>query len=139
MSLPFFNVRSGETRIAETEPQIAALWGSSDRGPNARKGQDFGWRLAPEIVVMLRKILADERKRLDIAKRYNLSLENVGEKEVLRYISEVNTPNDGAAEQEADYTDQYEQEIRDLSKPKTKPAGGETKVGPSNRGRSKSK
>ena len=47
MAIRFLNIRSGEEAVAEDEPQIAALWASSDRSPNITQGQDFGWRIAP--------------------------------------------------------------------------------------------
>ena len=135
MALKYFNIRSGETRVAETEPQISALWGSSDRGPNAHKGQDFGWRLAPEVVVELRKIVQDERMLERIAVRYKLPLENVGERDVLRYISEKTSAKDAPVAEQGDYQDEYEQKIRDLQHPRSK-VEGETSVRPA---RNKSK
>lgn len=131
MALKYFNIRSGETRIAETEPQISALWGSSDRGPNAHKGQDFGWRLAPEVVVELRKISRDERLLERIAHRYKLPMDNIREKDILQYISDKTAAKDAPVAEQEDYQDEYEQKIRDLQKPKGKAAeGGETKVRP---------
>ena len=116
MALKFYNVRNKEVRVAETEPMVSALWASSDRGPNARQGQDFGWRLAPEVVVELRRIAADIAKIEHIALTYRIDLSEVGEKEILQYISDKTAVEDAPVAQEGDYTDEYEREIRRLEK-----------------------
>lgn len=116
MAIKFLNIRTKETRVAESEPHISALWASSDRSPNITQGQDFGWRLAPEVVVEMKKIKQNETKLLEIAQRYNKSLEDVVETDILQYISEK-TPIDSAPlAQDGDYSDEYEQEIRRIEK-----------------------
>lgn len=114
MALKYFNIRSREIRVADTEPMIAALWSSSDRGPNVQQGQDFGWRLAPEVVVEMKRIKSDIMKLQEIAVRYMRPLEDVGERDILQYISD-RTPRDSAPiAQEGDYEDEYLAEIRSL-------------------------
>jgi hypothetical protein len=114
MAIKFLNIRSREVRIAETEPQITAMWASSDRSPNITQGQDFGWRLAPEVVVQLKQIKADYQKIQEIAIRYALPTEAVGEPEILQFISDQ-TPSDAApVAEEGDYSDEYAEEIRRL-------------------------
>jgi hypothetical protein len=120
LAIKFYNIRSKEIRVAETEPHISAMWASSDRGPNVQQGQDFGWRLAPEVVVELKQIKRDENKLIQIAARYRMSLEDVGEKEILQYISDKTDATKAAVASDGDYEDEYSQEIRDLEK-KTKP------------------
>lgn len=119
MAIKFFNIRSKEVRVAETEPQISAMWSSSDHSPNITQGQDFGWRLAPEVVVEMKKIKQDRRVLESIAHTYNRPLEDVGEPEILQYISDRTTAEDAPLAQDGDYTDEYEQEIRDLEKADT--------------------
>lgn len=116
MAIKFFNIRSKEVRVAETEPMISAMWSSSDHSPNITQGQDFGWRLAPEVVVEMKKIKQDRRLLESIAHTYNRPLEDVGEPEILQYISDMTAPEDAAVAQDGDYTDEYEQEIRDLER-----------------------
>ena len=65
----FFNIKSGETLYARLEPQIQALINSSDMGTNASRGQDFGWRLAPEWVLAIRKFRANEAKMTLLASK----------------------------------------------------------------------
>lgn len=58
----FYNIKSGETRHAKTEPQIQGYINSSDMGINASRGQDFGWRLAADWVKLVRTFKRDETK-----------------------------------------------------------------------------
>jgi hypothetical protein len=88
MAIKFFNINSGETQVAETEPHITAMWACSDRSPNITQGQDFGWR------------------------RMGKPLEDVTEPDVLSYISfRVSAENAPVATNE-DYSDIYDNEIR---------------------------
>ena len=114
MALKFYNIRSRETRVAETEPMIAALWASSDRSPNASQGQDFGWRLAPEVVVELKRIRSNPRSMQDIAVKYNLPMEAITETDILQYISDRTSASEAPVAQEGDYEDEYRQQIRTL-------------------------
>ncbi len=114
MAIKFFNIRSREVRVAETEPQLTALWASSDRSPNITQGQDFGWRLAPEVVVQMKMIKKDFNKLQEIAVKYAIMLDSVGEPEILQYISDTTNAESAPVAEEADYTDEYDQEIRRL-------------------------
>ena len=114
MAIKFFNIRSKEVQVAETEPQISAMWASSDHSPNITQGQDFGWRLAPEVVVEMKRIKQDLHTLEEIAIRYKLALDAVGEKEILRYISSRTSAATAPIAGLEDYTDEYEQEIRRL-------------------------
>lgn len=124
MSIKFFNIRSKEVRIAKTEPHITAMWASSDRSPNVTQGQDFGWRLAPEVVVEMKRIKGDPQLLLNIAQMYNRPLEDVGEPEILSYISDKTRDEDAPVAEEADYTDEYQAEIRRLEGVEDGPAAG---------------
>lgn len=114
MSIKFFNIRSKEVRVAEIEPHITAMWASSDRSPNITQGQDFGWRMAPEVVVEMKHIKQDPQLLTTIAHMYNRPLEDVGEPEILKYISDKTRSEDAPVAEDGDYTDEYEQEIRRL-------------------------
>lgn len=52
--ISFYSIRTGETHYGKLEPTIAAYLNSSDLGINASRGQDYGWRLSPEWVEMVR-------------------------------------------------------------------------------------
>lgn len=57
--ISFFSIRTGETHFGKLEPTIAAYLNSSDLGINASRGQDYGWRLAPEWVQKVRDFRKD--------------------------------------------------------------------------------
>jgi hypothetical protein len=115
MSIKFFNVKSGETREASTEPMIAAFWSSSDLGPNIQQGQDFGWRLAPETAVEIKRIKKNHSLLRDIAQRYQVLPENITDSIVLKFMAD----RDALAVQEEveasqDFTDEYTSAVKEL-------------------------
>lgn len=116
--ITFWNIRTKETRVAETEPQIAALWASSDHSPNITQGQDFGWRLAPEVVVEMKRIKQDLPTLLDISKQFQKNVDEIGETDILQWISITNNRVQEAVAGEEDYTDEYDAEIRRLERAK---------------------
>jgi hypothetical protein len=124
MSIKFLNIRSKEVRVARSEPHITAMWASSDRSPNVSQGQDFGWRLAPEVVVEMKQIKGDQNLMLNIAKMYNRPLEDVGEPEILAYISDKTRDEDAPVADDSDYTDEYQAEIRRLEGVEDGPVAG---------------
>lgn len=115
MPIKWFNIRSKEVRVAETEPQISAMWASSDHSPNITQGQDFGWRLAPEVVVDLKRIKQDQNLLMQIAVRYQIMAEDLDEKVILQYISDKTPLDNAPTAQEGDYQDEYDAEVRRLS------------------------
>lgn len=112
MAIKFFNIRSGETRTAETEPHITAMWASSDRSPNITQGQDFGWRLAPEVLVEAKRIAQDMNLLQIVATRMGKPLEEVRENDILAYISAKTTPENAPVASNEDYSDAYDNEVR---------------------------
>lgn len=118
MAIKFFNVRTGEKRIAKTNDlisnaHIAAFYNSSNLSPNANEGQDFGWRLAPEVIVEMKRIKNSPKLIEHIAVRYNLPIDSVKDTNILAYISDQNERKP-AAEEEGDFTEEYQDEIRKL-------------------------
>lgn len=112
MAIKFFNIKSKEVRVAETEPQISALWASSDHSPNITQGQDFGWRLAPEVVVEMQRIKQDINQLMVIATRGNISTDEINETHILAYISAKVPPENAPVADDEDYSDEYSAEIR---------------------------
>lgn len=113
--IKFYNINSGETRLAETEPMIAAFFNSSDLGPNASRGQDFGWRLAPETIIEMERIQSDQRTLETISAKYGILLDHIDSKDILRYISDKNDDSVSGQKQSADdFKESYEDEIRKL-------------------------
>lgn len=113
MAIKFLNIRSKEVRIADSEPKISAMWASSDRSPNITQGQDFGWRLAPEVVVEMEEILQDPIMLERIAAQRRIPLEDVGEKEVLTFISRRTDAENAPVANDIDNVDEYQKQIRD--------------------------
>lgn len=62
--IPFYSVKTGETHFCKLEPTISAYINSSDMGINASRGQDYGWRLAPDWV---KKVRAFKRDRTSMS------------------------------------------------------------------------
>ena len=112
--IKFWNIRTKEIVECDTEPKISAFWASSDRSPNVTQGQDFGWRLAPDVVVWMKKIKTEPQTLETIARRGNILLEEVGEKEILEYISFMTPSDDATVAEDGDYSEEYETAIRNL-------------------------
>lgn len=70
--IAFYSIKTGETHYCKLEPTIAAYINSSDMGINASRGQDFGWRLAPEWVKKVRNFRDDETKMDTLAAKLRL-------------------------------------------------------------------
>ena len=114
MALKWVNIRTGEKLIAETEPQISALWGSSNRHPNVMQGQDFGWRLAPEVEVELDRIKGDMDMLDRIARRFGKMVEDLREGDILTYLSN-RTRLEAAPEPDLNqFQSDYDAEVRKL-------------------------
>jgi succinate dehydrogenase/fumarate reductase flavoprotein subunit len=120
MPLRFLNIRSGEELIAESEPQIAALWGSSDRGPNVNQGQDFGWRFAPEVVVEMKDIMSDPAKIQDIANRFRKMYDDITETDVFTWIANRTELMAAPVAEIGDYQKDYDDQIKRLEAQKKK-------------------
>lgn len=127
MAVKFLNIRTKEVRTAITEPQIAALWSSSDHSPNITQGQDFGWRLAPEVVVEMDQIMQDPRTLERIASRYAIPFESVNETVVLQYISDMTPAEEAPVAEDGDYTEMYHQSIQKLKAEEADPAANRVK------------
>lgn len=106
-----------EEAIADTEPKITALWSTSDRSPNITQGQDMGWRLAPEVVVELKKIKQDGLLLERIAARYKKALEDIREPDILQWISDKTAVEEAPIATEDDYKDEYDESIKALERP----------------------
>lgn len=110
--IKFVNIKSGEIAVAENEPHIAALWSSSDHSPNITQGQDFGWRLAPEIVVELKVIKQDAVQLSQLAARLGKPMDDISEPDILAFISTKYSEQNAPIANTEDYQDAYDQEVR---------------------------
>lgn len=155
--IKFYNIRTKEVKVARAEPMIAAYLNSSNRSPNALKGQDFGWRLSPETVVEMDRIRADQNTLNNIAAKNRVSPDEVTDAHVLKYIMHESTSdNTGVSKSDADFESDYHKEIEQLrqqqsgqssegsdiventsNNKKENEDGGESKQGNSKQGNSK--
>lgn len=115
-SIKFFNIKSSEERECFTEPMIAAFINCSDRSPNANKGQDMGWRLDAAHVVELKEAKKNLKLLKQISESKSKSVENVSESDILHYLlREKKMQEFVAADQEKDFSQEYESKIKSLS------------------------
>lgn len=70
--IEFFNIKSGDTHYCRLEATIQAYINSSDMGINASRGQDFGWRLAPSWVQLVREFRKNENKMANLGAKLRL-------------------------------------------------------------------
>ena len=118
MPLNWVNIRTNTKTTTgddlDSEPKIAALWSSSDHSPNITQGQDLGWRMAPEVVVEMKKIKQDMRMLEKIAARFGKMVEDIGESDILTYISRRTTLENAPVVETNDYEDDYDAQVRAL-------------------------
>lgn len=120
--IKFFNIKTGETRILDPatmdpqfiEPAIAALYNSSNLHVNATRGQDFGWRIAPETVKRIRDIKRDDAMINRIAAGTQILPENISDTDILTWIVKDDARKEALKNEaaEEDYSAQYEAELR---------------------------
>lgn len=113
----FYNIKSGETHYCRLEAQIQAYINSSDMGINASRGQDFGWRLAPEWVKKVKDFRRNEVKMETLTNR------NGGQKvtttQVLYaiYGEQLRAAQQQADDNEAPFEEEYLSNISDKAAP----------------------
>ncbi|MES2367791.1 MAG: hypothetical protein V4563_18080 [Pseudomonadota bacterium] len=118
--IPFYSIRTDETHYAKLEPTIQAYINSSDMGINASRGQDFGWRLAPEWVQKVRDFIDDETKMDTLAAKLRLEEgESPSTIQILNYMygRQVRQYLQRLREDEAPFADKYQQNIAKGRKP----------------------
>lgn len=118
--ISFFNIKSGEMRVCEGEPMIAAFWASSNLGPNANKGQDFGWRLSPETITELESIKQDPTKIAGVAAFLGVQRDLVMDSEILFYIANQQEKAKVVVERttEPKFEEVYNQKVAEIKKAK---------------------
>lgn len=109
--IPFYSVKTDETHYCKLEPTIQAYINSSDMGINASRGQDFGWRLAPDWV---KRVKAFRRDAMQMAL---LTSKNEGRKpntvQILYYMygQELSAFHEEQDENENPFEEQYQRDI----------------------------
>lgn len=93
--ITFENIKTGEKVVFDgtqdpsvRQAHLAAYLNSSNLSPNALKGQDFGWRLAPEIVGRMDAIKSDPQALDNLARRIGAGIEDVQDFHILNFVAE---------------------------------------------------
>lgn len=121
VGIAFFNINTGETRVAETVEHMAAFYNSSDLGPNAKNKQDFGWRLAPEIVLELEEVKSNPDLMIRIASVNQIPPEDLADFNILKFIADRKFKEVAKAEAKTeDHTSEYEKRLAELRNGKSK-------------------
>lgn len=109
--IAFYSVKTDETHYCKLEPTIQAYINSSDMGINASRGQDFGWRLAPEWVKQVKAF------RRDTTQMQILTARNGGQKpttvQILYHLygEELRAFQEDQDENENPFEEQYQRDI----------------------------
>jgi hypothetical protein len=122
VGIEFFNVNSGEKRVADSEALITAFYNSSNLHVNAMVGQDFGWRLAPATVKRMRDIRDDDALMDRIVTRFRLTeVSEVTDPHLLTYMFQEDVRNKARSEsnESSQFARQYEDELRALDEEPT--------------------
>ena len=120
VGIEFFNVNTGESRVAATAEHIAAFFNSSDQGPNAHNKQDFGWRLSPETVVELEEVKEDPTIMAQIAATYQIPIDDLVDFNVLKFIADrrFKIAARESAAQGKNYSSEYERMVAEAREKK---------------------
>lgn len=94
--ITFENIRTGEkvtfTGEQETNSRnahMAAYLNASDLSPNAgTRGQDFGWRLAPEVIAEMEAVRQDYDTLERISKRLGVGIDDIRDFHILSYVAD---------------------------------------------------
>lgn len=109
--IPFFNIKSGDTHYLRLEPQIQAYINSSDLGINASRGQDFGWRLAPEWVHKVKAFRKNETKMQFLVARNGGRKVTTSQVLYAIYGEQLRAAAERADEESAPFEEEYLQKI----------------------------
>lgn len=85
--ISFYNIKTGEKVSLDRPHQIGAYINSSDLSVNSNLGQDFGWRLAPEVIIKLDEFREDPRTLEEIARRIGVDVSELTTIHLVQHIS----------------------------------------------------
>lgn len=115
--MTFENIKTGEKVTfkpgqdpSARQAHIAAYLNSSDMSPNALKGQDFGWRLSPEIKHRIEQIKGDMETLDMLSKRIGISIDDIRDFHIVNYIAEQEFAQEALQQKAAKETTKYEED-----------------------------
>lgn len=80
---------TGEEEVNMRNAHMAAYLNSSNLGPNSGvRGQDFGWRLAPEIVAEMDEVRGDFETLDRISRRVGIGIDDIRDFHILSYVAD---------------------------------------------------
>lgn len=88
----FENIITGETigvkydEAGRYEAKLSALINSSNLGPNADRGQDFGWRLQAESQAQIDEWMEDADKTAEVSEATSVPADDLTEAHFLGYM-----------------------------------------------------
>lgn len=94
--ITFENIKTGEKVVFTGEQEansrnahMAAYLNASDLSPNAGvRGQDFGWRLAPEVIAEMDLVREDYDTLERISKRIGAGIDDIRDFHILSYVAD---------------------------------------------------
>lgn len=118
--ITFENINSGEKVVftgemdpASRQAHMAAYLNSSDLSPNAGvRGQDFGWRLAPEVVAEMTAVRQDYETMENISKRIGVPIDEIKDFHVLNYVAEKDFAKDAMKARTVSVSPAFEDDYR---------------------------
>lgn len=123
MQIKFVNIKSGEevTFDSIADPgirsaHIDAYVNSSDMGINSNHGQDYAWRLAPEVKAEFDEIKSDSSYLATISKESGVMADNLSDGQILAYMVTQQTRAESAQGKKTENIASYEDAYRDKVK-----------------------
>jgi hypothetical protein len=100
--ITFENIKTGEKVVFTGEQEansrsahMAAYLNASDLSPNAGvRGQDFGWRLAPEVVAEMDAVRQNAEILDTIGRRLGVPMGEIKDFHILNYVAEKDFAKD---------------------------------------------
>lgn len=89
---------TGEQEVNARNAHMAAYLNASDLSPNAGiRGQDFGWRLAPEVIAEMETVRQDYDSLERISKRIGIGIDDIRDFHILGYVADRSFAEDAKA------------------------------------------
>lgn len=119
MKIKFVNIKSNEEVSFEgtadrnlRSAQIDAYVNSSNMGVNANKGQDFAWRLDPEVAAEFDDIKSNYTRLKEISDATGVTPENITDGQILSHMVSQELAKDSAKRAKVENVSSYEDEYR---------------------------
>jgi hypothetical protein len=115
---------TGEQEVNSRNAHMAAYLNASDLSPNAGiRGQDFGWRLAPEVIAEMEEVRQDYDSLERISKRIGIGIDDIRDFHILGYVADRSFAEDAKAARvnlptSSDLEDDYRARVKAAKAPK---------------------